>query len=312
MNYDILVTGGAGYLGSVMVPELLNRGHRVTVVDSFRYRQNSLAHICYHENLKIIRGDVRVEHVMAPLLAKSDIIIPLAALVGAPLCEEDPFTATTTNRDAVRWIVRHASKTQRILIPSTNSCYGNGDIDIYCDEKTPMKPISLYATNKVEAEEAVLNHGNSISFRLATAFGMSPRMRLDLLVNDFTYRAVNDKFVVLFEANFKRNFVHVRDIARVFIHGIDHFESLKNEIYNVGLAEANVSKLDLCRIIQKHVPAFTVVEAAIGKDPDQRNYLISHEKIAAAGFTPACSLDWGIQELIKGYAMVKNRRYANV
>lgn len=220
-GHRILVTGGAGYLGSIMVPELLAAGHEVTVLDNFMFKQNSLGHVCAHPKFDLVRGDVRDAQTMAKLVAKADVIIPLAALVGAPLCKADPVGATSTNLDAQMALVQMLSKDQRVLVPITNSGYGVGEAGKFCTEETPMRPISLYGIHKVEVEKAMLDRGNAISFRLATVFGMAPRMRLDLLVNDFVYRAVNDRFIVLFEAHFKRNYIHVRDVTRAFMHGLD-------------------------------------------------------------------------------------------
>jgi nucleoside-diphosphate-sugar epimerase len=312
MSYNILVTGGAGYLGSTMVPELLAKGHKVTVIDNFMYGQNSLAHVCHDPNFNVVRGDVRIENVVLPLIKKADIIIPLAAYVGAPLCARDPVGASSTNHDALMMMLRNVSKHQRILMPTTNSAYGSGDENNFCTEESPLRPMSLYAIEKVKVETELMQHPNAISFRLATVFGMSPRMRIDLLVNDFTYRAVHDRFVVLFESSFKRNYIHVRDIARVFIHGIENYEKMNGQIYNVGLSDANVSKMELCQAIQRHLPDFVFLDAPIGKDPDQRNYIVSNAKIEATGFKPAFSLDRGIQGLIKGYAMISNSKYGNV
>lgn len=308
----ILVTGGAGYLGSVLVSDLLAEGHDVTVLDSFLYRQNSLAHLCHYSSLQIVRGDIRVESAIKPLLKKADVIIPLAALVGAPLCDKDPVGATATNHDAVLMMLKNISKHQGILMPTTNSAYGSGNAANHCTEESPLNPISKYAIDKVEIEKALMQHPNAISFRLATVFGMSPRMRIDLLVNDFVYRAVTDRFVVLFESTFKRNYVHVRDISRVFRFGIENFSRVKGQIYNVGLSDANVSKKELCEHIAKFVPAFVFLDAPVGKDPDQRNYIVSNAKIEAAGFKTEYSLDFGIQELIKGYTMIRNTVYGNV
>jgi nucleoside-diphosphate-sugar epimerase len=312
MSYSILVTGGAGYLGSTMVPELLAKGHKLTVIDNFMYGQNSLAHVCHNPNFTVVRGDVRIDSVILPLIKKADIIIPLAAYVGAPLCERDPVGASSTNHDALMLMLKNVSKHQRILMPTTNSAYGSGDENNFCTEESPLRPMSLYAIEKVKVEKELMQHQNAISFRLATVFGMSPRMRIDLLVNDFTYRAVHDRFVVLFESNFKRNYVHVRDVARAFIHAIDNYGKLKGQIYNVGLSDANVSKMELCQAIQKQVPDFVFLEAPIGKDPDQRNYIVSNEKIEATGYKPQISLDAGIAELLKGYTMICNSRYGNV
>ncbi len=312
MTYKILVTGGAGYLGSTLVPDLLDDGHQVTVLDNFMYGQNSLAHACHHPAFSVVHGDIRVENTVKPLLARADIVIPLAALVGAPLCERDPVGATTVNHDAILMMLGQLSRNQIVLMPTTNSAYGTGDENNFCTEESPLRPISQYAKEKVEIERTLMEHSNAISFRLATVFGMSPRMRIDLLVNDFTYRAVYDRFVVLFESSYKRNYIHVRDVSRVFRHAIAHFEKLKGQIYNVGLSNANVSKKELCQAIQKHAPEFVFIEAPVGKDPDQRNYIVSNAKIEATGFRPSHSLDDGIRELIKGYTMIKNTRYGNV
>ncbi len=311
-QYKILVTGGAGYVGSTLAGELLAAGHQVTVVDNFMFHQNSLGHLCRYPGFQIVRGDVRSEKIMLPLLKEADVIIPLAALVGAPLCNRDPLAATSTNRDAIVWMAKHLSKQQRVLMPNTNSGYGIGEKAAYCTEDSPLNPISLYGIDKVAAEKAVLEFGNAISFRLVTVFGMSPRMRIDLLVNDFTYRAVTDRFIVLFEGHFRRNFVHVRDVAGAFLHGIEHFEKMKGQAYNVGLSEANVSKRELCERIKKHVPEFVIMEAPVGEDPDKRDYVVSNEKIEKTGFFAKVSLDDGIRELLKGYRMIRNTIYGNV
>ena len=312
MSCNILVTGGAGYLGSTMVPDLLQLGHKVTVLDNFMYKQSSLNHVCHHPNFSVVKGDIRIEGVMAPLIKKADIVIPLAALVGAPMCSLDPVSAQTVNHDAIALMLRLLSKQQLVLMPTTNSAYGTGDKNNFCTEKSPLNPISLYAKEKVEIEKELMQRENAVSFRLATVFGMSPRMRIDLLVNDFTYRAVHDRFVVLFESSFKRNYVHVRDVSRVFQHAIVNFKKMKGQIYNVGLSDANVSKKELCERIQKQVQDFVFLDAPVGKDPDQRNYIVSNAKIEAMGFRPIHSLDMGISDLIKGYTMIKNTRYGNV
>jgi nucleoside-diphosphate-sugar epimerase len=312
MSLKILVTGGAGYLGSTLVPELLDLGHQVTVVDNFIYKQNSLNHVCYRSNFKIVKGDVRIESVMKPLIKDADVIIPLAALVGAPICNQDPVGATTINHDSILMMLKLISKDQLILMPTTNSAYGSGDKNNFCTEESPLNPISKYAIDKVEIEKILMQHPNAISFRLATVFGMSPRMRIDLLVNDFAYRAVYDGFVVLFESHFKRNYVHVKDVSRVFQHALINHDKMKGQIYNVGLSEANVSKWELCERIKKHLPSFTFLEAPLGKDPDQRNYIVSNEKLETTGYKTAFSLDHGIEELIKGFTMIKNTKYGNV
>ena len=312
MSYSILVTGGAGYLGSTMVPDLLASGHKVTVLDNFMFKQTSLNHCAYHPNFSVVKGDIRVESTMASLMKEVDVIIPLAALVGAPLCGLDPVGATTTNHDAIELMLKLLSKEQIVLMPTTNSAYGTGDKDNYCNEESPLRPISQYAIEKVEIEKELMQHPNAISFRLATVFGMSPRMRIDVLVNDFTYRAVNDRFVVLFESHFKRNYIHVRDVSNVFQHALNNHDSMKGEIYNVGLSDANVSKKELCQYIQKQLPEFIFIDEQVGKDPDQRNYIVSNEKIEATGYKQEFSLERGIGELIKGYTMIKNSRYGNI
>jgi nucleoside-diphosphate-sugar epimerase len=308
----ILITGGAGYIGSVLTPTLLALGHEVTVLDNFLFRQNSLADCCQYGSFQVVRGDCRDEALMKKLVAGADAIIPLAALVGAPLCDRDPVAARTTNFEAVAMLCRLVSTSQRILMPITNSGYGIGEKGIHCTEETPLRPISLYGVTKVQAEEAILERENSISFRLATVFGVSPRMRMDLLVNDFVYRAFNDRAVVIFEGHFKRNYIHVRDVVRVFIHGLDNFATMKGRPYNVGLDDANLSKLELCAVIKKHLPKFVFLEAPIGEDPDKRDYIVSNARIAATGFKPEWSLDRGIQELIKGFTILRNTLYSNV
>ena len=308
---NILVTGGAGYIGSILVPALLAEGHSVTVVDSFLYNQASLLDCCNNPALAIVRGDVRDERVVLPLLAKADAVMPLACLVGAPLCAQKPIEARSINLDAILMLLRHASPSQLFVSPTTNSGYGVGQEGVYCTEETPMNPISLYGRLKVELEKALLDHG-AVSLRLATVCGISPRMRLDLLVNDFTYRAVTDRFIVLFEAHFKRNYIHVRDVARAFLHALAHFDSMKGQPYNVGLSDANLSKMELCLEIKKQVPDFTIMEAAVGKDPDQRNYIVSNDKIESTGFHPQVSIQSAIAELIKGYQVLRRNQYSNV
>ena len=309
---NILVTGGAGYLGSILVPALLDAGHRVTVLDNFLFKQNPLAHVCAHPNFDVVRGDCRDEATLAPLLKTADVVIPLAALVGAPLCDLDKTAAVTTNRDAVLTLVRLLSREQRLMMPVTNSGYGIGEKGRFCTEETPLRPLSLYGRTKVEAEAAVLERGNAISFRLATVFGMAPRMRIDLLVNDFVYRAVFDRAVILFEPHFKRNYIHIRDVARAFLHGLAHFEGMKDRPYNVGLSDANLSKWELCETIRGHLPQFVFVESPIGEDPDKRDYIVSNARLEATGYTPAFSLDAGIAELVKGYRMIRNAVHGNV
>lgn len=311
-SHSILVTGGAGYLGSILVPALLGAGHRVTVLDNFMFRQTPLSYVCADPNFSVVRGDARDEAVLRPLVREADVVIPLAALVGAPLCDRDKTGAVTTNRDSVVTLTGLLGTNQRLLVPITNSGYGIGEAGKFCTEDSPLRPISLYGRTKVEAEQAALDHGNAISFRLATVFGMAPRMRVDLLVNDFVYRAVHDRTVVLFESHFKRNYIHIRDVARAFLHGLSRFEDMKDEPYNVGLSDANLSKRELCEKIRGHIPQFVFLEAPIGEDKDKRDYIVSNAKIEATGFEPAYSLDDGIVELIKGFTMLRDSAYGNV
>lgn len=311
MNYNILVTGGAGYLGSVLVRQLLRLGHKVSVLDNFMFQPNSLLDCCHYDTLEVVRGDARDKELLQKLVKDKDIIIPLAALVGAPLCDRDRVGAETTNTGAVRTLCDVLSKDQRIIIPITNSGYGIGQKGKYCTEETPLNPVSFYGRTKVEAEKIVLGRPNSISLRLATVFGTSPRMRIDLLVNDFTYRAVKDRFIVIFEGHFKRNYIHIRDVAKAFIHAIDNFDTMKNEPYNVGLSDANLSKLELCARIKEQIPDFVYLEAEVGEDPDKRDYIVSNEKIEKTGFKPDYSVARGIAELIKGYTIISNSVYCN-
>lgn len=308
----ILITGGAGYLGSIVTPHLLNKGHEVTVLDNFLFRQNSLADCCHYESFNVVRGDCRDASILKNLLKDADIIIPLAAMVGAPLCDQDKLAAESVNHSAVKLICDLVSPDQRIIIPITNSGYGVGEEGKFCTEKTPLRPISLYGKTKVVAEKEVLSRDNSISFRLATVFGMAPRMRLDLLVNDFVYRAVNDRSLLIFEGHFKRNYIHVRDIARVFEHAIDNFKLMKGKPYNAGLEEANLSKLELCAKIKEHLPEFVYIEAKVGEDPDKRDYIVSNQRLLSSGFQTEWNLDRGIRELIKGYTIIRNTIYSNV
>lgn len=308
----ILVTGGAGYLGSILVPALLNEGYEVEVIDNFMFNQASLMDVCSNPKFSVTRGDVRDKELMKKLIKDKDIVIPLAALVGAPLCKRDNVGTRTTNYEAVKLLCEIASKNQKIIFPTTNSGYGTTTGEIYCTEETPLNPISLYGQTKVDAEKVILDREESVTFRLATVFGASPKMRIDLLVNDFVYRAINDKSLVIFEGHFKRNYIHIKDVANAFLHAIKNFETMKNEPYNVGLSSANLSKLELAQKIKEYIPSLTIIEAPIGEDPDKRNYIVSNEKIEKTGFMPNFSLDDGIKELIKVYTILNNNRFTNV
>lgn len=308
----VLITGGAGYIGSVLCRQLLDHGYRVTVLDNFMYRQNSLLDCCAEASFQVVRGDCRDERVVADLLRDADIIIPLAALVGAPLCNRDRIGAYTINFEAVQLLTKLSSKDQRIIFPVTNSGYGIGQPGVSCTEESPLRPISLYGETKVKAEQVVLDRGHAITLRLATVFGASPRMRMDLLVNDFVWRAAHDRAVTVFEGHCKRNYIHVRDVTKAFLHAIDHFETMKDRAYNVGLDDANLSKLELCEEIRRVIPGFVFSEAPIGEDPDKRDYIVSNQRMLSTGFQPDWSLERGIRELIKCYTIVNGMGYGNV
>jgi len=308
----ILVTGAAGYIGSVLVPQLLRKSYKIIAIDNFMYNQTSLLDCCHNKNLAILRGDARDKSLILKEIKKTDVIFPLACLTGAPACSKNPVAARTTNLEAIKMLLKLRTKNQPIIFPTTNSGYGIGEKGIYCTEETPLRPISFYGRLKVEAEKILLDDGNCITLRLATVFGISPRMRLDLLVNDFVYRAVNDRFIVLFQPHFKRNYIHIRDVAKAFIHSLQNYEGMKDEPYNVGLSEANLSKLELCEEIKKQIPEFYFTTSEIGEDLDKRNYIVSNEKIEATGFKPQVSLQEGIVELIKGYQIIRRNQYSNI
>jgi len=308
----ILVTGGSGYLGSVLVPMLLEKGHEVVVLDSFLYKQTSLLGCCTDKKFTVINGDCHEESTLKSVLEGADYIFPLAAMVGFPLCDKDKTAAVTVNYEAIETLLRLRNKEQRIIFPCTNSGYGMGQGDNYCTEESPIEPVSLYGKTKMAAEKAIIDSGNSVTFRFATLFGASPRMRTDLLVNDFVYRAVYDRSIVIFEGSFMRNYLHVRDAARAFLFAMDNFDRMNGNRYNCGLSDANCSKLELCEIIKKHIPSFNYLEASVGTDPDKRNYLVSNAKIEALGYKALYSLDDGIEELIKVYGIIKNSSYGNV
>ena len=296
----------------MLVPALLQKGHKVTVVDNFFYKQTSLASSISDRNFTLAYGDVRDNHLMTRYISKADVIIPLAGIVGAPACLKDPQLASSINRDSMIWLFANVSKSQQILMPTTNSAYGSGDHENYCDENSPLNPLSLYAKDKVIIEQKLMEKENFTSFRLATVFGISPRMRLDLLVNNFVYRALIDKFVILFEGHFKRNYVHVTDVVNAFIYGVENPNLVKNQIFNFGLSEANISKRQLCERIKLQLPEFVFQEAALSKDPDQRNYIVSNKKIESIGMKAKVTLDEGISELIKGLEMFVTYPHANL
>lgn len=308
----ILITGGAGYIGSVLVPFLLEKGFSVTVIDHLIYRQQSLLSCFSNPRFRFIQGDACYTPLISDEVRKADIIIPLAALVGAPACDRSPLQAASINYDAILTILQAASPSQMILYPNTNSGYGIGQQGLFCTENTPLNPISLYGKLKVQSEEILLSSGQAISLRLATVYGLSPRMRLDLLVNDFSFRACQDRFLILFEEHFKRNFIHVRDVANAFYFGILHFDKMKGEAYNVGLSSANLSKRDLAEKIKLFVPDLYIHGASIGEDPDKRDYIVSNEKLESLGWEPTVSLDEGIREMVMAYPLLRLHAFKNV
>lgn len=307
----VLVTGAAGYIGSVLVPLLLARGDEVVALDSFLYNQTSLLGCCHDPRLTVIRGDARDRRTVGTALAGCGAAIPLACLTGAPRCEADPIGARTTNLGAVALLLELCRPEQRVVFPSTDSAYGMTAAGAVTDERSPLRPTSLYARLKVEAERLVLDAGG-VTLRLATAFGASPRMRLDLLVNDFVYRAVTDRAIVLFEGSFRRDLIHVRDIARALLHCLDRFDQMRGEPYNAGIEDVSLTKQGICDEIKRQVPDLHVAEAALGMDPDRRDYAISHAKIAATGYQTAYTLQQGIAELITACQIVRRNQFANL
>jgi len=308
----ILITGGAGYLGSVMVGHLLRRGHQVTVVDNLMHGQSGLFQYCQHPGFEFIRGDARDERLMREAIASQDVLVPLAALVGMPICDRDPIAAQTVNYDAIALLNRLRSNQQYVVYPCTNSGYGTKSGAMQCTEDTPLEPISLYGRTKVNAERLLLDSPNTVTFRLATVFGVSSRLRMDLLVNDFTYRAKRDRALVLYEAHFKRNFVHIDDVGEAFCFAIDNLDRLVGRPYNFGLDAANISKRELATLIGTFVPELLIYEAETGSDPDKRNYIVSNERLRKEGFEATRSLGQGIQELLRAYRMLPVAAYANV
>ncbi len=308
----ILVTGGAGYIGSILTPALLAAGHKVTVVDSLTYGQGPLLDCCANPHFDFIKGDICDRALMDSLLPKFDVIIPLAAIVGAPACKINPTVTRLVNHEAQMHLVKKISPAQLVIFPTTNSGYGIGEKDSYCTEASPLRPLSEYGKDKVAVEKALLDKGNAITLRLATVFGMSPRMRMDLLVNDFTYRAYKDRFLVLFEEHFRRNYIHIRDVAKAFVFSLSNDGRMRGEPFNVGLSSANLTKRQLAEKIKEYVPELYIHAAPVGEDPDKRDYLVSNEKIESLGWTPDHTLDMGIVELLKGYKIIKPNLFANV
>jgi nucleoside-diphosphate-sugar epimerase len=308
----VLVTGGAGYLGSILVPALLQKGYSVTVLDSLLFGQYSLLECCANKNFDFIKGDVCDETLVKKLVSTFDIVIPLAAIVGAPACKMNPTLTRLVNYESQMMLMKQLSPSHKVVFPTTNSGYGIGEQDGYCTEASPLNPISDYGITKVQVEKAYLDKGNAVTLRLATVFGMSPRMRMDLLVNDFTYRAYRDNFIVLFEEHFRRNYIHIRDVAKAFMFGLEHYDQMKGQPFNIGLSAANLTKRQLCEKIKEYVPSFFIHSAEIGEDPDKRDYLVSNKKIESLGWCPDHTLDDGIQELIKGYRILKPNMFGNV
>ena len=313
MSQRVLVTGGLGYIGSVLCEQLLAAGHRVTALDnlSFGTGQQGVFHLCANPDFDFVQGDVRDESVMRSAVRSADTIVHLAAIVGAPACDRDPLLTTSVNLESVRLLDRLRSPSQLVIYPNTNSGYGATSGKAFCTEDSPLEPISLYGRTKVEAERVLLAGGRTVAFRLATVFGMSPRMRLDLLVNHFVHAAVTDGTLVLFEKEFKRNFVHVRDVADAMLHAMNHADAMSGRVYNLGLDSANLSKEELALTVKKHVPKLYIHFAPIGQDPDKRNYVVSSARLREAGFTAKRSLDDGIRELIKGYRMLGRGMFRN-
>ena len=308
----ILITGGAGYLGSILTEHLLSKNHQVTVLDNLMYGEQSLFHFCANTNFDFVYGDARNETLVKGLVASADVIIPLAAIVGAPACSLDPLMATSVNLDAIKMINRLRHPSQLIIYPTTNSGYGSKSGDVFCTEETPLEPISLYGQMKSEAEAVVLDSPNAITLRLATVFGTSPRMRMDLLVNHFVYAAVTDHYIVIFEKDFKRNYIHIRDVADCFIHCIENSTAMTGRPYNAGFDKANLSKEELSLKVREYIPDFFIHFSEIGSDPDKRNYIVSNQRLHEAGFEAKYTLDDGIRELIKGYRLLGRSPRKNI
>lgn len=308
----VLITGGAGYIGSVLTEVLLKKGYSVTVIDIFMENVSSLSHAACNPNFSAVRADVLDFQKIEDFVKHADVIIPLAALVGAPICARHSAIAELLNYKAVKEIVDNVSDRQLLLYPNTNSGYGVMlEGQDYCTEESPLNPISVYGETKVRAEADVINR-NGIAFRLATVFGSSYRMRIDLLVNDFVWRAHKDGSIVLFESHFRRNFVHVRDVAKAFVHAIENEDKMRGNVYNLGLSSANLTKLQLCNEIKQFYPNLTLIEAEIGEDPDKRDYLVSNEKLEKTGWMPDFSIQDGVRELQQYYNTFKPNVAGNV
>lgn len=308
----ILVTGAAGYLGSTLCATLLDNGHKVIGIDNMSHRVASLLHLSASPEFEFHRGDCRDESLLKEALVKADVIIPLAAIVGAPACQAFPEETKSINYEAVRTIGDFRSSDQLVVYPTTNSGYGIQTGETFCTEETPLEPISLYGRTKVDAESYLLDLENTITLRLATVFGASPRMRLDLLVNHFVYAAYTDGYIVIFEKDFKRNYVHVRDVADCFVHCIDNADEMVGRPFNVGLDQANYSKEELAEKVREYFPKFFVHYAEIGSDPDKRNYIVSNKRLREAGFEAQRSVDEAIPELIKSYAQLPQHAFRNI
>ena len=301
----ILITGGAGYLGSVITGKMLDSGHNVIVLDKLLFNQTSLLQYTSNPNFKFIYGDVRNETELERLCNEVDVIIPLAAIVGFPACAQDPKLAKEINFQQIVNIVKFTNgKGKKILYPNTNSGYGLGTGQLECTEESPLTPISVYGQTKCEAENFLRTSTDAIVFRLATVFGVSPRMRTDLLVNDFVYKAITDKYIVVFEKSFKRNFIHIQDVANVFLFMLENYDEYKGDVFNVGLSNANLSKQELLEKIQTHVKNFAVSYNDYYEDPDKRDYIVSNTKVESTGWSPKWDIDMGINELIMAYQMI--------
>ena len=294
----VLITGGAGYIGSKLANRLLDLNYEVTILDNLMFVDNSLNHLYSKKNFQFFKGDTNNKKFIKKHLKNKNIIVPLAALVGAPLCEKFKKLATETNLNAIEYLVKNLKNNQKIIYPTSNSGYGIGEKNKYCDEKSPLNPISLYGKTKSEAEKKVLNFKNSVCFRLATIFGYSYRMRTDLLVNNFVFRAIKEKKLSLFQPHFRRNYIHVEDVVSAFIFAIENFSKVKGEIFNLGLSSANLTKLQLAKRIKKQLPDLKIKIVHNKKDPDQRDYFVSNKKIEKLGFKAKVSIDDGIKELI--------------